>query len=412
MTDLLSLPDAELLLVFQHLGALDVCRLARSCRTLATLLLDHTLWRGFVARDWGRTAERALIVLGGKAPACPRELFRLLFESCWTGSVGSNMGPADWGVPTHPGPSGGQLGLPMSGVRSVVVGGHHSLFVDCFDRLYSFGSNSFGQLGSGDRASRQQPTVAVEGVRDAAAGYAFSMCVLRSGRVMSCGFAKNGRCAVRSDTVRDHSEDRFPLLLCWTEASVFRTLGLAVQQLACGSGHALALCANGGVYSWGRNDRAQCGIDARAAEVTVDFEVGVESPPDAHVPLRVPLPGVVVQRVYAGAYFSLCLSTNATQLLGWGAHAAPGHGLARAPVAWDLHGARVQAVDTLGPCVATSTGMLLSQSNFRAVPIPRNVVALALPHTFVTYEGDSWNGWSRTLDAVSSGNHTLTLRLR
>jgi alpha-tubulin suppressor-like RCC1 family protein len=70
----------------------------------------------------------------------------------------------------------GQLGLPdgedshypisidifqpeLRTIKSVSAGGDHSLILDSYDQVLSFGENSFGQLGQGDEEEREVPTL-------------------------------------------------------------------------------------------------------------------------------------------------------------------------------------------------------------------------------------------------------------
>jgi alpha-tubulin suppressor-like RCC1 family protein len=184
----------------------------------------------------------------------------------------------------------------------VCAGGYHTTFVDCFDQLWTCGANPFGQLGTGDRQSRQVPQLVASGVLLVAAGYAFTSFVSRTtGRVFSCGFAKNGRCGVRDCDIRMRTEDGFPMLLDFVEATSFRRLP-RIQQIVCGSGHMLVL-SNNQVYSIGRNDCGQCGVEERASEIAREFHVGVESPPDACVPRLVTgVPCGKKVKIFAGAY--------------------------------------------------------------------------------------------------------------
>lgn len=322
------LSDETLLLIAQWLDVHSVGSLSLCCKQLNILLRDDRLWRGFCCRDWGNVYTRYIEVLSmnmaveSKRESSHlfghRELYIHLKNNVFTSSHGSNDGPDDWGVPSQPPPSFGCLGEgPVRAVRAVSCGGFHSVFVTFTGAMYTVGANAFGQLGCGDRISRQQLVLVQEDVRFAAAGYAFTMVVCNDGRVMSCGFAKNGRCGIPDEEIRVLSEDGFPLLLSLQEARVFRRF-CAIQSIVCGSGHGLGLL-DGRIYSWGRNDCGQCGVVARGGEIQRDFQVGVAATPLSHTPLLVDgLPSADAREcsLFAGSYHSLAL-VNGT-LWGWG----------------------------------------------------------------------------------------------
>lgn len=235
-----------------------------------------------------------------------------------------------------------------------------------------------------------------------AAGYAFTLAVERhSHHVLACGFAKNGRCAVPDADAPMHSEDGFAMLLDWTEAFAFRALP-PVLRLACGSGHALALLADGRVYSWGRNDCGQTGQSARRDEILEDFCVGVDG--GDHTPTWLPqVPSDADTKLFAGSYSSHALVHG--QLWGWGAHALFDTAVFVTPEPMQLaHGphyvetaqhsidvgfvAASRVVDPeLGPC-------LLSRGGRAAYPLRRGscrpddqVVCMALPFAVLTASG-------------------------
>ncbi len=227
----------------------------------------------------------------------------------------------------------GQLGspeggiVPLVGVTTVACGGFHSMFLTFSGRLYACGANSFGQLGLGDRKSRQEPCLVNLGgefvgdrVVSMSLGFAFSFLQTARRAVLSCGFAKNGRCAIEDSTIPDKSEDGFPLLLFFRRCKVFDSMERPLL-IACGSGHALALGQGGRVYSWGRNDQGQCGSRVRMAEILEEFQVGVESEPFSHLPQCV-LEDPQLNVVFAGAYHSVAARLGSSLVYGWGSNSS------------------------------------------------------------------------------------------
>jgi hypothetical protein len=74
-------------------------------------------------------------------------------------------------------------------VQSVAAGYFHSLALGWDGRVYSWGANSFGQLGHGDKLDRPSPVLAeaLEDVRGIAAESHHSFAVTQSGAVFSWG---------------------------------------------------------------------------------------------------------------------------------------------------------------------------------------------------------------------------------
>jgi hypothetical protein len=259
-----DLPSNVLVLLADHLTVTEILSLQRTCVTFREIFDSTMVWRSLFMRDFGWLLADMQLKDGGD--------YKLAYCKIAAGAraftTGENEGPSDWGVPTQP-PfvSFGQLGSPEGGIvpnlkriKQVAAGGFHSFFLDCEGRLFSCGANAFGQLGLGDRFSRQTPCLVpmMDGVMSVSCGYAFSMAQTRDGRVFACGFAKNGRCGIEDSVISSRSEDGFPILLsfspCCKEIS-----SLGRLSFSCGSGHTVALASGGRVFTWGRNDQGQCG---------------------------------------------------------------------------------------------------------------------------------------------------------
>jgi hypothetical protein len=93
------------------------------------------------------------------------------------------------GVYFDPAPVAAMAGVR---VRSVAAGLRHSLALTCDGRVYSWGKNSYGQLGHGDKVHKHTPTLVegLEDVREIAAAGDYSYAVTRAGvRNVWQGFA-------------------------------------------------------------------------------------------------------------------------------------------------------------------------------------------------------------------------------
>jgi alpha-tubulin suppressor-like RCC1 family protein len=209
-----------------------------------------------------------------------------------------------WGENFH-----GQLGQGTSGMGtdintptqvpginnvSYVENGHyHMLVVKNDGTLWSWGMNSFGQLGQGIVGGTINTPTQITGITNVSkvsGGNYFSMALKTDGTVWMWG--KNdggvlGRGYISSQaapTVQD--------------ATPTQILGLSnIQAIAAGgmcggiyeSAHALALNSSGQVYSWGDNESGQLGSFNNSPRYT---------------PSQINLNGSIVNQIYAGAKHS------------------------------------------------------------------------------------------------------------
>lgn len=135
---------------------------------------------------------------------------------------------------------------------------------------YSWGNNGSGQLGFGDRISRIRPQSVdtfLSGIRDQpqqiACGSRFSVMVTTAGRVFAWG--KNDEGQLGTDDYRLKLRPR------WLD-----TLdGVHITAVATRGSHVLALNTQGHCYTWGRNEEGQLGqgnhIGTSSPQVIQDF---------------------------------------------------------------------------------------------------------------------------------------------
>jgi len=135
-------------------------------------------------------------------------------------------------------------------VTAVAAGIGHGLALTADGDVYSWGYNAHGRLGDGIDDHRSVPALvsALDEVHVTAiaAGSGHSLAVTADGDVYSWGFNKYGR-------LGDGITDRF------VPALVSALDEVHVTAVAAGSGHSLALTADGEVYSWGDNRYGQLG---------------------------------------------------------------------------------------------------------------------------------------------------------
>jgi alpha-tubulin suppressor-like RCC1 family protein len=240
-------------------------------------------WVAYLARcaQQRRCREAPLIAAGENHSVFVDAAGRLL--ACGKGAAAVH-GDKD-GVIPHP-----TLLAAMDGVRvrSVAAGDRHSLGL-CWDgRVYSWGHNSHGQLGHGDKLARPSPMLVegLEGVRSLAAGARHSLAATHSGAVFRWGHAFHpqyiiplspiiveGFGEVRVRRVCAGGYTAFAIgeggeLFSWgagcngilghkdqndqpSPKRVEALRGVRVSSVSVGYRHALALTEDGLVYAWG-----------------------------------------------------------------------------------------------------------------------------------------------------------------
>jgi len=144
---------------------------------------------------------------------------------------------------------------------SAIAGAHkHSLFLTNTGKVYTCGLNTDGQLGLGDTAIRNVPTLIATTVGSfntltisAIAGGSFHSAFLtNTGKVYTCGRNDKGQLGLGDTTTRN-----VPTLIATTVGS-FNTL--TISDISCGGSHSLFLTNTGRVYTCGVNTDGQLGL--------------------------------------------------------------------------------------------------------------------------------------------------------
>ena len=183
---------------------------------------------------------------------------------------------------------------------AVAAGLEDTIIVSEDGNIFSIGRNNYGQLGTGDKASRLAP-VRVAGipapVRQVAAGGTHTGIVTDAGDLLMCGDGGYGQLGLGNE------DDRT------TPTLVERALldGEAVLMVACGVAHTAVATEGGGVYTFGRGFHGQLGH-------------GDDEEEDWLAPRRVPAAGFNAERVVmvaAGDGHTVALS-EAGHVFTWG----------------------------------------------------------------------------------------------
>lgn len=194
----------------------------------------------------------------------------------WGNNISGQLGDGTTDSRTAP----VEVASPGGIVFTTVSAGYgSSLAIGSNGEAYSWGSNSFGQLGDETQVNRTLP-VAVSmpdavSVADVSAGSNHSLAVSDDGLVYAWGYNSNGELGDMTNSSR-------PLPL---ETAI--PSGETVLSVSGGFSHSIALDANGVAFAWGANFRGKLGdgtTDSRLSAVQVKVPTLVTGVTFAGVP--------------------------------------------------------------------------------------------------------------------------------
>ncbi len=138
----------------------------------------------------------------------------------------------------------------LSGIVAVAAGADHTLAVDITGTVWAWGRNASGQLGDGTTANRTAPVI-VSGlppVSAVAAGTSHSVALATDGTIWTWGANTNGQLGNGTTT-----RSLLPIMLApgWTAIAV-----------AAGHSHTLAIRSDGTLWGWGANGSGQLGTSS------------------------------------------------------------------------------------------------------------------------------------------------------
>ena len=150
---------------------------------------------------------------------------------------------------------------PQRMFNQICCGYNHVLAVTESGELYSWGSNTYGQLGHGTTFGVCYPKrverLAGDPVLRIAAGGAHSFAVMYNAAVWAWGLNASGQLGIGVD----YDPDKYKTAPVPVDA--FR--GLLLKQIACGHAHTLFVADDGRIFACGDNTHGQLGIGAAAA---------------------------------------------------------------------------------------------------------------------------------------------------
>ncbi len=130
---------------------------------------------------------------------------------------------------------------------AVAAGGYHTLLLRSDGSVWSWGHNSYGQLGDGTTTQRRDP-VPVTGLSNVialAAGDFHSVALTSDGRVWTWGVNWYGQLGDGSTTL-----SKQPVLV---------TALTSITAIGAGAGHTLAVTSGGHAWAWGANGNGRLG---------------------------------------------------------------------------------------------------------------------------------------------------------
>ena len=143
-------------------------------------------------------------------------------------------------------------GLPV--IQSIVSGEQHALALDIDHMIWSWGANTFGQLGTGESATLMYTPVRIQGINDIvqiAAGKYHSLALKTDGTVLSWGRNDVGQLGDLTGLLQIS-----PVQVRGPEGMGRLTQIIAIDA---GDSHSVALSSDGTVWSWGNNAYGQLG---------------------------------------------------------------------------------------------------------------------------------------------------------
>lgn len=149
-------------------------------------------------------------------------------------------------------------------VTAIAAGSNHSMALTVGGSILAFGSNEYGQLGTGDHENRWKPT-RVQLALPGEGGACLRVVQLACGAHHSVAlFSNQGSMEVRTAGSNSHGQlghgDRMDREVFTPTVRISNVV--AVQA---GDEHSVAITASGDLYLWGRGDSGQLGIgDNRA----------------------------------------------------------------------------------------------------------------------------------------------------
>ncbi len=202
-------------------------------------------------------------------------------------------------------------------ITEITLGGYHSSAITTEGRVFTWGWNRYGQLGDGTTTSRITPTEITsqfnlsvgETITKIALGNYSSSAITTDGRVFTWGDNTEGQLGDGTTTVR-----YIPTEI----TSQFNlSVGETITQIILGGFHSSAITSEDRVFTWGRNNSGQLGDGTTTSryiptEITSQFNLNEEE---------------IIRTIYLnGSHSSAITSEDRVFMWGWNAYGQLGDG--------------------------------------------------------------------------------------
>jgi alpha-tubulin suppressor-like RCC1 family protein len=194
----------------------------------------------------------------------------------------------------------------METLVKVAAGGAHSLVISAAGRVYSWGTNSLGQLGDATTNDAASPVAVFstgisvlsgKNITAIAAGRYFSVALDSTGNVFTWGADSNGQLGIGTTTAFMSS----PIAVDTTGV----LNGKFIKDVAAGAVHTVVLSNDGQVFTFGCNDNGQLGATS---------VVG-----NSKVPVALDIELAFITAISAGAAHTVALAQSGA-LFAWGSN--------------------------------------------------------------------------------------------
>jgi len=180
--------------------------------------------------------------------------------------------------------------------KSISCGQYYTVAIKTDGTLWSWGFNSNGQLGVNDTTSRSTPVTTLLGGtnwKSVAGGYVHTISIKTDGTLWTWGSNTNGQLGVNDTTNRSTPVTTLLGGTNWKSIADGGTL------------HTISIKTDGTLWTWGRNDRGQLGINTTNTTLT---------------PVTTLLGGTNWKSISCGQLYTIATKTDGT-LWNWGFNA-------------------------------------------------------------------------------------------
>ncbi|KAF5305408.1 hypothetical protein FQR65_LT07734 [Abscondita terminalis] len=180
-------------------------------------------------------------------------------------------------------------------VTQAACGDTHSLLLTKDGKVYSCGSNDYGQLGHDQPRKRPQQVTGLSAnhITYVACGHSHSMALNQWGQIFTWGSDAIGQLGHQLGNQMQPTPKILKALAT-----------LQVVQIACGQNHSVALTSGGDIYAWGSNDYGQLGIGTNTLYEPLPVLVAA-------------LSGTPISQIACGSNHTFAVSKSGA-VFGWG----------------------------------------------------------------------------------------------